>query len=59
MNTIFIGIAGGTGSGKSSLISLIPRFYDATEGTVEILGRPVKDYWGRVSMPSTPKTRST
>ena len=35
---------GGTGSGKSSLISLIPRFYDATEGTVEILGRPVKDY---------------
>ena len=39
-----IGVIGGTGSGKSSLISLIPRFYDATEGTVEILGRPVKDY---------------
>ena len=37
-----IGVIGGTG--KSSLISLIPRFYDATEGTVEILGRPVKDY---------------
>ena len=29
---------------RSSLVSLIPRFYDATEGTVEILGRPVKDY---------------
>ena len=39
-----IGIAGGTGSGKSSLINLIPRFYDATEGTVEILGRPAADY---------------
>ena len=33
-----IGVIGGTGSGKSSLINLIPRFYDATEGTVEILG---------------------
>ena len=39
-----IGVIGGTGSGKSSLVNLIPRFYDATEGTVEILGRPVADY---------------
>ena len=31
-------------SGKSSLISLIPRFYDATEGSVEIMGRPVRQY---------------
>ena len=37
-----IGVIGGTGSGKSSLISLIPRFYDATEGSVEIMGRPVR-----------------
>mgnify|MGYP000789949960 CR=1 FL=1 len=34
MNTIFIGIAGGTGSGKSSLVNLIPRFYDVTGGAV-------------------------
>ena len=39
-----IGVIGGTGSGKSSLISLIPRFYDATEGSVEIMGRPVRQY---------------
>ena len=39
-----IGVIGGTGSGKSSLISLIPRFYDATEGSVEIMGRPVWQY---------------
>ncbi|MCM1253165.1 MAG: ABC transporter ATP-binding protein/permease [Clostridium sp.] len=39
-----IGIIGGTGSGKSSLVHLIPRFYDATEGTVKIAGRDVKDY---------------
>ena len=39
-----IGVIGGTGSGKSSLISLIPRFYDATEGSVEILGRPAQAY---------------
>ena len=39
-----LGIIGGTGSGKSSLISLIPRFYDATEGSVEIMGRPVRQY---------------
>ena len=39
-----IGVIGGTGSGKSSLVNLIPRFYDATEGIVEILGRPAADY---------------
>ncbi len=39
-----IGVIGGTGSGKSSLISLIPRFYDATKGTVEVFGRPVQEY---------------
>lgn len=36
-----LGIIGGTGSGKTSLISLIPRFYDATEGTVFLKGVPV------------------
>ncbi len=39
-----IGIIGGTGSGKSSLVNLIPRFYDATSGTVSVLGRPVKEH---------------
>ena len=39
-----IGVIGGTGSGKSSLISLIPRFYDATGGQVEIFGRPAAAY---------------
>ena len=39
-----IGIIGGTGSGKSTLINLIPRFYDATEGRVLVNGSPVKDY---------------
>lgn len=39
-----IGIIGGTGSGKSSLVNLIPRFYDATEGEVLIGGANVKDY---------------
>ena len=39
-----IGIIGGTGSGKSSLINLIPRFYDAREGEVLIDGRNIKDY---------------
>ena len=39
-----IGVIGGTGSGKSSLVNLIPRFYDATEGSVEIFGRPVASY---------------
>ena len=36
-----LGIIGGTGSGKSSLVSLIPRFYDATEGTVYLKGVPI------------------
>ena len=39
-----IGIIGGTGSGKSTLINLIPRFYEATEGEVLIDGVNVKDY---------------
>ena len=39
-----IGIIGGTGSGKSSLVNLIPRFYDATEGRVEIMGRDIRSY---------------
>ena len=39
-----IGIIGGTGSGKSSLVNLIPRFYDATAGAVEINGKNVKDF---------------
>lgn len=37
-----IGIIGGTGSGKTSLVSLIPHFYDATEGTVYVNGVDVK-----------------
>ncbi len=37
-----IGIIGGTGSGKSSLVSLIPHFYDATDGTVYVNGTDVK-----------------
>ena len=39
-----IGVIGGTGSGKTSLVSLIPRFYDASSGTVEVFGQPVTDY---------------
>ena len=39
-----VGIIGGTGSGKTSLVHLIPRFYDATGGEVRICGRDVKDY---------------
>ena len=39
-----IGIIGGTGSGKSTLINLIPRFYDVTEGFVKISGTDVRDY---------------
>ena len=39
-----IGIIGGTGSGKSSLINLIPRFYDATEGKITVGGTDIKDY---------------
>lgn len=39
-----IGIIGGTGSSKSSLVQLIPRLYDATEGTVKVGGRDVREY---------------
>ncbi len=39
-----IGVIGGTGSGKSSLINLIPRFYDVSGGSVTIDGRNVKEY---------------
>lgn len=39
-----VGIIGGTGSGKTSLVSLIPRFYDAEEGTVLVDGRDVREY---------------
>lgn len=39
-----VGVIGGTGSGKSSLVNMIPRFYDATKGTVRIDGRDVKSY---------------
>ena len=39
-----VGILGGTGSGKTSLVSLIPRLYEAGEGTVRVGGRPVKEY---------------
>ena len=38
-----LGIIGGTGSGKSSLVSLIPRFYDATEGSVFLKGVPIAE----------------
>lgn len=40
----FLGITGATGSGKSTLISLIPRFYDATKGRVNFAGSNVKDW---------------
>ena len=39
-----VGIIGGTGSGKTSLVSLIPRFYDASEGEVRVKGRNVTAY---------------
>lgn len=39
-----IGIIGGTGSGKSSLVNMIPRFYDATQGKVVIKGKDVREY---------------
>jgi len=39
-----IGVIGGTGSGKSSLVNMIPRFYDATEGSVEVFGENVRRY---------------
>lgn len=39
-----IGIIGGTGSGKSSVVNLIPRFYDVSKGCVRVDGRDVKNY---------------
>ncbi len=39
-----IGIIGGTGSGKTSLVNLIPRFYDATQGYVYLFGRHISEY---------------
>ena len=39
-----VGIIGGTGSGKSSLVQLIPRLYDVTDGCVKVSGRDVKEY---------------
>ena len=36
-----VGVIGGTGSGKTTLVNLIPRFYEATEGTVTVFGLPV------------------
>lgn len=50
-----IGVIGGTGSGKSSVVNLIPRFYDATKGIVKVEGRDVREYTledlrGRIGM---------
>ena len=42
-----VGIIGGTGSGKSSLVNLIPRFYDATDGRILVDGVDVRDYPAR------------
>ncbi|ETP73601.1 ABC-type multidrug transport system, ATPase and permease component [Lachnospiraceae bacterium JC7] len=39
-----VGVIGGTGAGKTTLINLIPRFYDVTEGSLEIEGKSVTDY---------------
>lgn len=39
-----VGILGGTGSGKSSLVQLIPRLYDVSRGSIEVGGRDVRDY---------------
>ena len=39
-----VGIIGGTGSGKSSLVNLIPRFYDATEGEILLWGKNIREY---------------
>lgn len=39
-----IGIIGGTGCGKTTLVNLIPRFYDATNGVVKIFGKDIREY---------------
>lgn len=46
-----IGVIGGTGSGKSSLVSLIPRFYDATSGQISLMGQPIRT-WDRETLRS-------
>ncbi len=47
-----LGIIGSTGSGKSSVVSLMARFYDATEGKVKLFGKPIKD-WSREALGNT------
>ena len=47
-----VGVIGGTGSGKSSLVLLINRMYDATEGTVSVFGLPAGE-WGREQLRQT------
>ena len=44
MEFVYAGVIGGTGSGKSTLVNLIPRFYDAASGQVLVDGTDVKDY---------------
>ncbi len=44
-----IGVIGGTGSGKTTLVSLIPRFYDVSSGSVSVYGHDVKD-WNRQAL---------
>ena len=44
-----IGVIGGTGSGKTTLVSLIPRFYDVSSGSVSVYGHDVKD-WSRQAL---------
>ena len=39
-----LGVIGGTGSGKSTLVQLLPRLYDATSGSVSVLGRDVREW---------------
>ena len=58
----FVGLIGGTGTGKSTLINLIPRFYDVTGGGVLVDGRDVRDWplealrWARRHVSLTFKT---
>lgn len=44
MRGMTVGIIGGTGSGKSTLVNLIPRFYEATEGSISVFGVPVESH---------------
>lgn len=50
-----IGIIGGTGSGKTTLISLLPRYYDATAGSIKLFGHDIKEYT-KTSLRSTVST---